>query len=58
MQCSESSGTSANVFATLEPNSQHFEKEGKSHHMKYFTHFTIVAFCDGLHLIVESEQNG
>ena len=49
-QCSESNGTSANVFSALESNSQHFKNEGKSHHMKYYTHFTVVVLCDGFHL--------
>ena len=27
-----------------------FKNEGKSHHMKYYTHFTVVVLCDGFHL--------
>ena len=39
-----------NVFIALEPNNQYFENEGKSHHMKYYIHSTVVVLCDGFHL--------
>ena len=53
MQCSKSSGTSANVFSTLEPKQSVFKNEGKSHHMKYYAHFTAVVLCDGFHLFLQ-----